>query len=174
MNVILIGMPGSGKSTVGVVLAKNLGFKFIDSDIVIQDRYGKLLRELIAEKGEEGFLQIENDVNKSLEVDNTVIATGGSAVYEEEAMLHLKKNGIAVYLKVSNSELDNRVTDFKRRGVITNGKKTMQDIFEDRARLYEKYADIVIDENKYGRNAVSQTVDDIVSQIRKLRSDGNN
>ena len=174
MNVILIGMPGSGKSTVGVVLAKNLGFKFIDSDIVIQDRYGKLLRELIAEKGEEGFLQIENDVNKSLEVDNTVIATGGSTVYEEEAMLHLKKNGTAVYLKVSNSELDNRVTDFKRRGVITNGKKTMQDIFEDRARLYEKYADIVIDENKYGRNAVSQTVDDIVSQIRKLRSDGNN
>lgn len=168
MNVILIGMPGSGKSTVGVVLAKNLGFEFIDSDIIIQKRHGKLLRELIEDMGEDGFLEIESGVNKSLNVDNTVIATGGSAVYKEDAMLALKENGVFVYLKVSNTELDSRVKDFKRRGVITNGKKTMQEIFEDRRRLYEKYADITIDENKYGRNAVEQTVDEIVAQIKLL------
>lgn len=166
MNIILIGMPGSGKSTVGVVLAKNLGYRFIDSDIVIQDRYKKFLRELIADLGEDGFLKIESDVNCSLNTDNTVIATGGSAVYKEEAMLHLKKNGIFVYLKVSNSELDTRVTDFERRGVITNKKSTMQEIFEDRQKLYEKYADITIDESKYGRNAVSMTVDEIIAQIK--------
>ena len=167
MNIVLIGMPGSGKSTIGVVLAKHLGYTFIDSDIVIQEKYKKRLCELIDELGEEGFLKIENDVNKSLDVDRTVIATGGSAVYSEESMMHLKKSSIFVYLKVNNSELDNRVTDLKERGVVTNGKETMQEIFEDRTRLYQRYADVMIDENEFSAISIPKIVDEIEELVRE-------
>ncbi len=167
MNIVLIGMPGSGKSTIGVVLAKHLGYTFIDSDIVIQEKHKKLLCELIDEFGEEGFLKIENDVNKSLDVDRTVIATGGSAVYSEESMMHLKKSSIFVYLKVNNSELDNRVTDLKERGVVTNGKETMQEIFEDRTRLYQRYADVMIDEDEFSAISVPKIVDEIEELVRE-------
>ena len=167
MNIVLIGMPGSGKSTIGVVLAKHLGYTFIDSDIVIQEKHKKLLCELIDEFGEEGFLKIENDVNKSLDVDRTVIATGGSAVYSEESMMHLKKSSIFVYLKVNNSELDNRVTDLKGRGVVTNGKETMQEIFEDRTRLYQRYADVTIDEDEFSAISVTKIVDEIEELVRE-------
>lgn len=167
MNIVLIGMPGSGKSTIGVVLAKHLGYTFIDSDIVIQEKHKKLLCELIDEFGEEGFLKIENDVNKSLDVDRTVIATGGSAVYSEESMMHLKKSSIFVYLKVNNSELDNRVTDLKERGVVTNGKETMQEIFEDRTRLYQQYADVTIDEDEFSAISVPKIVDEIEELVRE-------
>ncbi len=167
MNIVLIGMPGSGKSTIGVVLAKHLGYTFIDSDIVIQEKHKKLLCELIDEFGEEGFLKIENDVNKSLDVDRTVIATGGSAVYSEESMMHLKKSSIFVYLKVNNSELDNRVTDLKERGVVTNGKETMQEIFEDRTRLYQRYADVTIDEDEFSAISVPKIVDEIEELVRE-------
>lgn len=167
MNIVLIGMPGSGKSTIGVVLAKHLGYTFIDSDIVIQEKHKKLLCELIDEFGEEGFLKIENDVNKSLDVDRTVIATGGSAVYSEEPMMHLKKSSIFVYLKVNNSELDNRVTDLKERGVVTNGKETMQEIFEDRTRLYQRYADVTIDEDEFSAISVPKIVDEIEELVRE-------
>lgn len=167
MNIVLIGMPGSGKSTIGVVLAKHLGYTFIDSDIVIQEKHKKLLCELIDEFGEEGFLKIENDVNKSLDVDRTVIATGGSAVYSEESMMHLKKSSIFVYLKVNNSELDNRVTDLKGRGVVTNSKETMQEIFEDRTRLYQRYADVTIDEDEFSAISVPKIVDEIEELVRE-------
>ena len=167
MNIVLIGMPGSGKSTIGVVLAKHLGYTFIDSDIVIQEKHKKLLCELIDEFGEEGFLKIENDVNKSLDVDRTVIATGGSAVYSEESMMHLKKSSIFVYLKVNNSELDNWVTDLKERGVVTNGKETMQEIFEDRTRLYQRYADVTIDEDEFSAISVPKIVDEIEELVRE-------
>lgn len=167
MNIVLIGMPGSGKSTIGVVLAKHLGYTFIDSDIVIQEKHKKLLCELIDEFGEEGFLKIENDVNKSLDVDRTVIATGGSAVYSEESMMHLKKSSIFVYLKVNNSELDNRVADLKGRGVVTNGKETMQEIFEDRTRLYQRYADVTIDEDEFSAISVPKIVDEIEELVRE-------
>ena len=167
MNIVLIGMPGSGKSTIGVVLAKHLGYTFIDSDIVIQEKHKKLLCELIDEFGEKGFLKIENDVNKSLDVDRTVIATGGSAVYSEESMMHLKKSSIFVYLKVNNSELDNRVTDLKERGVVTNGKETMQEIFEDRTRLYQRYADVTIDEDEFSAISVPKIVEEIEELVRE-------
>ena len=173
MNIVLIGMPGSGKSTIGVVLAKHLGYTFVDSDIVIQERHKKLLCELIDEFGEEGFLKIENEVNKSLDVDRTVIATGGSAVYSEESMLCLKKNSIFVYLKVNNTELDNRVTDLKERGVVTNGKKTMQEIFDDRSRLYEKYADVTIDEDEFSAISVPKIVDEIEELVRRCADSRN-
>ena len=105
-NITLIGMPGSGKSTVGVVLAKRLGRHFVDADLVIQERYGKLLHELITEYGVEGFWQIESDVNASLDLDNSIIATGGSACYEPEGMQHLRDISTVVYLKLPYEEVE--------------------------------------------------------------------
>ena len=103
-NIVLIGMPGAGKSTVGVVLAKRMGCRFMDSDLVIQERYGKLLHELISEHGVEGFWKIEEEVNASLEVTGTVIATGGSVIYGPKAMEHLRQIGQVVYLKLPYEE----------------------------------------------------------------------
>ena len=110
-NVVLIGMPGAGKSTVGVVLAKRMGYRFVDSDLVIQEREGKLLHELIEEHGVEGFWEIENDVNASLDMEKAVIATGGSAVYGKEAMEHLQQIATVVYLKLSYEEIAERLGD---------------------------------------------------------------
>jgi len=143
-NIILIGMPGAGKSTIGVVLAKVLGYKFVDSDLVIQEKEGKLLSQLIEENGDAGFIQIENDVNKSIEVDHAVIATGGSAVYGAEAMEHLRQIGTVVYLAVPYEEIQRRVGSLKDRGVVSNGKEKIEDIYADRIALYEKYADVII------------------------------
>jgi len=143
-NVILIGMPGAGKSTVGVVLAKVLGYKFLDSDLVIQEKEGKLLSQIIAENGDDGFIEIENNVNKSIEVDHTVIATGGSAVYGNEAMEHFKSMGTVIYLEVPYKEIEKRVGSLKDRGVVSNGKVKIEDIYSDRIALYEKYADVII------------------------------
>ena len=120
-NVVLIGMPGAGKSTVGVVAAKRLGFRFLDSDLLIQDEYGKLLHELITEYGVEGFWKIENKVNASIDVKQTVIATGGSVCYEEEAMKHLSEIGVVVYLKLSYEALEERLGDLNARGVTLKG-----------------------------------------------------
>ena len=145
-NIILIGMPGAGKSTVGVVLAKVLGYKFLDSDLVIQEKEGKLLSQLIEEYGDAGFIKIENDVNKSIEVDHTVIATGGSAVYGTEAMEHFRRIGTVIYLEVPYKEIENRVGSLKDRGVVSNGKASIEDIYADRIALYEKYADVIIKE----------------------------
>ena len=145
-NIILIGMPGAGKSTVGVVLAKVLGYKFLDSDLVIQETKGKLLSQLIEENGDAGFIQIENDINKSIEVDHAVIATGGSAVYGAEAMEHFKEIGTVIYLEVPYKEIKKRVGSLKDRGVVSNGKEKIEDIYADRVALYEKYADVIIKE----------------------------
>lgn len=143
-NIILIGMPGSGKSTIGVVLAKKLGYRFIDTDIVIQEKFGKTLEELIEERSDAGFIQLENDVNMNIEAEHTVIATGGSAVYGKEAMQHFKENGVVVYLKVAEEELKKRLGNLKQRGVVSNGKVTIEEIFADRKALYEKYADVTV------------------------------
>ncbi|SEW01699.1 shikimate kinase [[Clostridium] fimetarium] len=145
-NIILIGMPGAGKSTVGVVLAKVLGYKFLDSDLVIQEKEEKLLSQLIEEYGDAGFIKIENDVNKSIEVDHTVIATGGSAVYGTEAMEHFRRIGTVIYLEVPYKEIENRVGSLKDRGVVSNGKTKIEDIYSDRIALYETYAHVIIKE----------------------------
>lgn len=144
-NVILIGMPGAGKSTVGVVLAKKLGYRFLDSDLVIQDKYGKLLHELIEEHGVEGFWAIENEVNASLDTTKSVIATGGSAVYGAEAMEHLRTIGKVVYLKLDYREVAERLGDLTARGVTLFPGQTLQDLYEERTPLYEKYAHIVVE-----------------------------
>lgn len=123
-NIILIGMPGAGKSSVGVILAKVLGYEFIDTDLVIQHREKRLLREIIADEGNEGFLAIENEVNATLEADKSVIAPGGSAIYGKEAMEHFKEIGTIVYLKLSYEDLAKRLGNLKGRGVVLKEGQT--------------------------------------------------
>lgn len=144
MSVTLIGMPSCGKSTVGVLLAKNLGYKFIDSDLLIQEREGSLLHDIIASEGIDGFLRIENEVNCSITDEKAVISTGGSAVYGREAMAHLKSLGKIVYLKISYETMTARLGDYIHRGVVLREGYTLRDMYNERSELYEKYADIVI------------------------------
>ena len=144
-NIVLIGMPGAGKSTIGVILAKALLYAFTDTDLIIQSRYGMSLCQIIEEKGTDAFLQIENDVIASCEFFNCVIATGGSAVYGEEAMENLKENGTIVYLKLPVRELEKRLSNIHTRGVAMNKGETIADLYEKRRPLYEKYADVTID-----------------------------
>lgn len=146
-NIVLTGMPGVGKSTIGVILAKELGYQFLDSDLLIQQQEKKLLKDIIAEKGVDGFLAVENQVNASIEVERTVIATGGSAVYGKEAMEHFKETGIIVYLKCSYDALEKRLGDLKGRGVVLKDGQTLRDIYEERSVLYEKYADLIVVED---------------------------
>ena len=146
-NIVLIGMPGAGKSSIGVVLAKSLGYRFIDSDIVIQEKEGKRLFEIIKEVGMDGFLEVENRINAEIEAENAVIATGGSVVYGEEAMKHLKEIGTVIYIKVSYRTLRYRLGDLSKRGVAIKEGYTLKDLYNERVPLYEKYADIVLDIN---------------------------
>ena len=145
-NITLIGMPGAGKSTIGVVLAKVLGYQFLDSDLLIQKQEKRRLSEIIVEEGYKGFKDVENRVNASIEAENTVIATGGCVVYCEEAMEHLKSIGTVVYLKLSLNALSKRLGNLKGRGVLLREGQNLTDLYEERTPLYEKYADIVIDE----------------------------
>lgn len=139
-NFILIGMPGSGKSTIGVLLAKALNYDFLDTDILIQKKTGKKLYETINEKGVDAFLQLENNVLKELDVKNTIIATGGSAVFGTEAMMHLSTLGKIIYLNLSSEEIIRRVNNIKTRGIVMKKGKTLKDIYAERVPLYEKYA----------------------------------
>ena len=161
-NIVLIGMPGVGKSTVGVILAKVLGYQFVDADLVIQQQEGKLLCEIIEEVGTEGFIEVENRVNASLNVTHSIIATGGSVVYGKEAMEHLRAIGRIVYLKVSFETLEKRLADIKGRGVVLKEGQDLKALFEERSPLYEKYADIQITE---GNLNVEQTVEKIIENL---------
>ena len=159
-NIVLIGMPGVGKSTVGVILAKVLGYQFIDADLVIQEQEKRLLREIIAEEGTEGFIQVENRVNATLEAHHAIIATGGSVVYGKEAMEHLQEIGTVIY-----PELEKRLEDIKGRGVVLRDGQTLYDLYLERTPLYEKYADIRISETGLD---IEQTVEQIVDGITNL------
>lgn len=145
MNIVLIGMPGSGKSTLGVVTAKILGMDFLDADVFIQKNEGRKLQEILNEVGCEKFLDIECENILKIDVDNTVIATGGSAVLREKAMQHLKKNAKTVFLDVPLSEIEKRIFNISVRGIAKNDNETMEDIFKKRYPLYEKYADITLE-----------------------------
>lgn len=144
-NIVLIGMPGAGKSTVGVVLAKVVGHKFVDSDLVIQENTGKLLHELITEHGLDGFLEIENKTNSELDVAKSIIATGGSVIYGKEAMEHLKEIGLVVYLKLTLESIADRLGDLQQRGVALKDGQGLKELYEERVPMYEKYADLIID-----------------------------
>ena len=159
-NVVLIGMPSCGKSTMGVVLAKALGYRFVDSDLVIQEKTGLLLSEIIDAEGLDGFNRIENEINTSLECHRSVISTGGSVIYGKEAMEHLACIGTVVYLELPYEELCERIGDLTARGVSIRVGQTFRDLYEERCPLYEQYADITI-------HADQLSIREIVQMLKK-------
>ena len=143
-NLIFIGMPAVGKSTVGIVVAKRLGMNFIDSDLLIQEQEGKLLREIIAEVGDDGFLKIENQVNRDIQCENAVISPGGSVIYCEEAMEHFKELVITASLEASEEG------------------QTLKNLYDERVGYFEKYADITIDEDGC---QIEETIDNVIRAV---------
>lgn len=163
-NIILIGMPAVGKSTVGVVVAKRLGYRFLDTDILIQEETGKLLREIIAEQGIEGFLKVEDAINSKVNVKKTVVSPGGSVVYCENAMKHYKETGKILYLKVSYETISKRLRNAKKRGVVLKEGQTLKDLYDERVKLFEKYADITVIEDGY---SLEETIDNVMEALEK-------
>lgn len=157
-NIVLIGMPASGKSTVGVILAKVLGMDFLDTDLLIQQRENALLCNLIKEYGVDGFLKKEEAALMSVSCKNTVIATGGSAIYSKNGMEHLKKTGDVFYLKVEKQELFTRLHNIKERGVVLRDGETLEDMYRNRIPLYESFADYII-------NETNASIEETVSMI---------
>lgn len=148
-NITLIGMPASGKSTIGVLLAKRLRYAFVDTDLLIQEKESRLLKEIIAQDGLQGFLNIENQVNARIDVKRSVIAPGGSVIYGKEAMEHLKQISLIVYLKLSYEEVARRLGDLTDRGVALRDGMTLRELYDERVPYYEKYADIVLEEDTF-------------------------
>ncbi len=162
-NIVLIGMPGAGKSTIGVILAKVLGMNFIDSDLLIQEQEGLLLKDIIEREGQEGYIAIENQVNRDISVDNTVIATGGSVAYCPEAMEHFRETSKVVYIKLSYDTIRKRLGNIRQRGVVLKDGQTLLDLYEERCPLYEKYAHIIADAEGLG---IEETMEKICKKIR--------
>lgn len=161
-NIILIGMPGAGKSTLGIVLAKIMNHDFVDADLVIQQQCDKTLERIIDACGPEGFIEVENQVLIGMTAEHTVIATGGSAVYSDEAMQHLGSIGRVVYLKISYDELRGRLADLSERGVVMKGGRGMslRELYDERKPLYERYADITVDVDDLSITAAARKVAD--------------
>lgn len=166
-NIVLTGMPSAGKSTIGIILAKVLGYSFIDSDVLIQEQEQKLLKDIIKEKGIDGFLTIENDVNKNIKTSHTIIATGGSAIYGEEAMNHFKDEDIVVYIKLSYETIENRLGNIRQRGVVIKNGRTLLDLYNERCPLYERYAHIIIDAENLNPE---ELMEQIVFKIRNYKN----
>lgn len=161
MNIVLIGMPGCGKSTIGVLLAKSMLCDFIDTDLIIQNTYHKSLCQIIEDDGLAGFKEKENEILKSLECDNSVIATGGSAVYCEDGMANLKENGKVIYLKLTPQAIKKRINNITTRGIAMEEGCTIEDLYLERAPLYEKYAD-------YTLECEGLTAEECVTKIAEL------
>lgn len=164
-NIILIGMPAVGKSTVGVVVAKRLGYKFIDTDLLIQEQEGKLLREIIAEKGIDGFLQIEDQVNAGVDASRAVISPGGSVVYCENAMKHYQEIGTIVYLQASYTTISRRLRNAKKRGVVLRDGQTLKDLYDERVKLFEKYAQVTVCEDGL---EIEETIEKVLNTLENL------
>lgn len=163
-NIVLIGMPGVGKSTVGVILAKVLGYQFIDADLVIQKRENRLLHEIISEEGLDGFLKAEENANVYIaqNEEKSIVATGGSVVYCEKAMQELKKTGRVIYLELEYDQLKKRLGNLKGRGVVLKDGQDLRGLYEERILLYEKYADLTVNEKNLD---VEQTLQKIVDRL---------
>ncbi len=164
-NIVLLGMPAVGKSTVGVVVAKRLGYEFIDTDLLIQKQEKRLLKEIIEEEGIEGFLKIENQVNQGVDAERSVISPGGSVVYCKEAMEHYKKIGTIVYLRASFETIAGRIQNAKNRGVVLKEGQTLEMLYAERVELFEKYADITVDEEGKDLGETIESVLDILENI---------
>ncbi len=162
-NIVFVGMPASGKSTVGVIIAKVMGMNFIDSDIVIQQRENAKLNELIEAHGIDDFMKREEQALMSIDVTNTVIATGGSAIYSDVGMKHLSTNATIVYLKVSLGNLKTRLTNLKERGVVIRPGESIEQMYATRSSLYEKYADVTVEEEG---TSIEDTVRLVMEQLR--------
>lgn len=160
LNLILIGMPGAGKSTLGVILAKTLGMHFVDVDIRIQETEGTLLQNIINEKGNDYFKMLEEKVLCEISAENTVISTGGSAIYYPKAMQYLKENGIVVYIDVELDEIERRLDNISTRGITLEKGQTIKDLYDIRVPLYEKYADMTL-------KSEGMTVEESVSALVK-------
>lgn len=145
MNITMIGMPGCGKSTVGVLLAKAMELDFVDCDLVIQSKHGASLQKIINERGIKGFLEVEEAVLCEIDAKNSVIATGGSAVYSERAMQHLQTDALTLYIRLPYAEIERRLTNIQTRGVAMEKGTTLEDIYNERIPLYERYADVTVD-----------------------------
>lgn len=170
-NITLIGMPGAGKSTIGVVLAKVLGFDFIDSDLLIQKAEGKLLWQIMRELGNDGFNEIEERINSTIDAQNSVISTGGSVIYGPKAMEHLRSISTVVYLKVNCSTLKRRLGDLEQRGVVLKSGQTLPELYAERVPLYEKYAHITVNvSNKSVQQAV-MTISELFHQLQQAEEE---
>lgn len=165
-NIILTGMPGAGKSTIGVLLAKTLGMGFFDTDILIQEQCGMLLQDIIDSKGIDKFLNLEEKLIMNMNSEEAVIATGGSVVYSEKAMDTLKNNGYVFYLEVTLDEIKKRVSNIKTRGIVSGKGKSLSDIYNERIPLYKKYADVTI--NCTDKN-VEQVIDSIIVSLQEAK-----
>ena len=163
-NIVLIGMPGCGKSTVGVILAKALNMSFVDTDLLIQHRTGQKLQDIISTKGLAYFLEIENDILKNLHVQNTIIATGGSAVYSQEGMKNLKQNGIVVLIDTPLEELKKRVINMKPRGIACDPGMSYDELYEQRIAMYRAYCDVTVSGKD---NLLENTVYEIIEKLTK-------
>ena len=163
INIILIGMPGAGKSTIGVILAKTLGYDFIDTDLVIQTKENDLLQNIINTRGLDTFLKIEESIVSTLNYKNTVIATGGSVIYSEKAMNHLRSIGKIIYLEVPLFIIEERLNNIKTRGIAMKKGQSINSLYEERKLLYEKYNDIKINTEKL---LIEQTIDTIVINLK--------
>lgn len=163
-NIILVGMPACGKSTIGVILAKTMNKGFVDTDLLIQQREGRTLQTIINEKGNDYFHRVEEQVLLHVDAERCVIATGGSAIYYENAMEHLKKNGRIVYIKVSLETILARLNNIKTRGVTLGEGQTIEDLYRERIPLYERHAELVVE-------AEHLTIEEVVEKIVKTLSD---
>lgn len=159
-NIVLIGMPGAGKSTLGIVLAKILNRSFIDADLVIQSQCDKTLQKIIDAMGPEAFIEIEGQVLSDMQAENTVIATGGSAVYSDAAMKHLAEIGTVVYLEISYESLVSRLNDLHERGVVLKGgiSMSLRELYDEREPLYRQYADIIVNVDDLNITAAARKV----------------
>lgn len=169
-NIILIGMPAAGKSTLGVLLAKERGMDFVDSDLVLQRREGKKLYQIMRDEGTDGFLAMEEETLCTLSLEHTVLATGGSAVYSERAMRRLLQSGLCVYLQISFDEWRRRLGNIRRRGVVLREGESLEELYAERIRLYEQYAMLTIHmENESVEDTVSRLLD-MLDQMEKSTS----
>ncbi len=164
-NIILIGFPGAGKSTVGVLLAKCLGYDFLDTDLLIQQREGMLLQTILDTRGIDAFLDVEERVVAGVDCRRTVIAPGGSVVCREKAITRLKTLGTVVYLRLPCAELEARLSDISTRGVAIAPGQTIRDLYDTRSPLYERYADLIVDEE-------GQTPEKTVSAVLRALLEG--